>query len=67
VVLGWEISGSEKTVWAAVFHSRILKQGDNTKQVPLLYVLMSKRRKQDYIAVSKTITIITSPNFKNNA
>lgn len=29
-----------------------LKQEEAMKQVPLMYILMSKRRKQDYIAVS---------------
>ena len=42
-----------------------VKSGDASKQLPLLFILMSRRRKNDYVAVFNELTKIMNPTGPN--
>ena len=60
----WYVDATSKVVKAPFtqlfsIHS-FIRHGDSMKQVPLAYVLMSGKRKEDYVAVLEAIKSLTS-------
>ncbi|XP_053395522.1 uncharacterized protein LOC123527520 [Mercenaria mercenaria] len=55
----WYLDGTFKAVHSPFVQlwsiHAFIREGDNMKQVPLMYVLMSRRRKQDYVAILQKV------------
>jgi hypothetical protein len=58
----WFIGGTYKMVQhpfvQLITIHRFVRSGDNSKQVPIVYILLSRRRRSDYIKVCNTFIII---------